>query len=96
MARGQGRGDNMNETIKNDETGVKEEMKVEMFPAHKDCPHCGRCPKCGRKTGDYIPYTPYPYNPYPWYPYPYDIWYPYWEGTSTTVTDNDTWTMGLS
>ena len=39
----------------------------------EDCPHCGRCPKCGRKTGDYTPRYPYPYDPYPWYPHQ---WYP--------------------
>ena len=32
----------------------------------QDCPHCGRCPTCGR--GGYRPWNPYPY-PY-WYDYP--------------------------
>lgn len=36
------------------------------------CPHCGRCPLCGRRY-----FEPYPYYPYPYYPEPYPC-YPRW------------------
>ena len=43
------------------------ESGVKMQPVKSDdCPHCGRCPACGR--GGYRPWNPYPY-PY-WYDYP--------------------------
>jgi len=48
----------------------------------KDCPHCGRCPVCGRRTE--------PYNPYPIYP-----WYPTWEDTGI-ITGADGATIILS
>lgn len=35
--------------------------------AEKTCPHCGRCPTCGRS------YWPQPYNPAPYWANPY--WY---------------------
>lgn len=48
---------------------LEEESRVEMHPV-KDCPHCGRCPTCGRP------------NYHPWYPYPY--WYEHEPGYWTS------------
>lgn len=48
--------------------------EIEDEALHKDCPHCGRCPICGR--GD---------NYYPWYPRLYV--YPWTDTTSDTYTD---------
>ena len=45
----------------------------------KDCPHCGRCPKCGRsdvKTPPWVYYPPVyipPYTDQPYPPQPYTI-----------------------
>lgn len=37
---------------------------------HQICPHCGRCPVCGKGSNDYLPW-----NPCPWYPqYPTISW----------------------
>ena len=52
----------------------------------KDCPHCGRCPVCGRRDPEVQPWYPYPYqpyDPYPWTPYP---WHPTWTDDSTGNT----------
>ena len=49
----------------------------------EDCPHCGRCPKCGRKTGDYAPWYP---QPCPWNPYPYEL---FWADCNGWVSSND-------
>lgn len=49
------------------ESKKKENKKIQS----KDCPHCGRCPVCGRGG---IEVTP-------WYPYRV---YPYYDNTGTT------------
>ena len=54
-----------------------------MESKNKDCPHCGRCPTCGRKTGDYVPWYPYPYIN-PWTPYPYT-----WDDNTGTADSID-------
>lgn len=54
----------------------------ELLKGNKDrvdnhvCPHCGRCPKCGRRYNDYE----WPYYPWPYRPQPYT---PYWYGSSS-------------
>ena len=48
------------------------------------CPHCGRCPKCGRKSPPYEPWHPYPYMPNHWYSYEL-----FWRDCNTWVSSND-------
>jgi hypothetical protein len=63
-----------------------ESKKIEQ----KDCPHCGRCPVCGRREAE-TPYCPcYPYYHYPWHPYPYTT-NPWDTGTTWTITTSDVW-----
>ena len=49
------------------------------------CPHCGRCPLCGRGRDDGWEW-PWPIQPQPYYPQPYTPpTYYYWSGGSNTT-----------
>lgn len=49
-----------------------EKFKKELEKDNHVCPHCGRCPVCGRRLHE--PYYPYPDEyPSPWPAYP--RWY---------------------
>jgi len=56
-----------------------------------DCPHCGRCPSCGRGGYGYVPNYPPPY--WPNYPQPYIGDIPYYP---PTTIPNITWTGGTT
>ena len=67
-----------------DEALAKKRLKRLLQTEEKVCPHCGRCPVCGR--GAEHGWYPYPYLPWPsTNPYPT---YTYWGGKAGETTAN--------
>lgn len=71
---------------------IKEKLEELSKGSDKNCPHCGRCPTCGRRLSEPVPCDP-PWEPVPCWPlnpgYPY---WPYgpiltWTSDSTSATE---------
>lgn len=40
-----------------------DKFQKEFDKLNKVCPHCGRCPECGRRYNDPLPWNPWKYIP---------------------------------